>query len=353
MRAEIGAIEDGVYRFQDQVEDDGIESKPYDIKVAVHIQGDESGHRLFRYPRRRRWARSTRRSAYRTRPPTTASCRSPTRPSRRTRAASARSAWSRPPGTLLNVDYPGPEVGGNTETHCKIAGAVIGALSPVLPDRTMAAEGATHTNFVFGGTDEETGEGVRLLRHRALGLGRAQLRRRQRCHRFDQRQLPRRAGRGVRDPLPLPHRVLHPGPGFGRRRREIVAGSARNARSKSLDTEITGSQMSDRHRNRPWGLHGGQPGGLAGTWHQAANTTTWHMIDEAFGKASPSKWSNVRIRPAIRSASRPRAAAAGAIRAAGRASRWLQTSPRAISPPPRRGELRPRRRLRSGGVTGL
>ena len=38
MRAEIGAIEDGVYRFQDQVEDDGIESKPYDIKVAVHVQ---------------------------------------------------------------------------------------------------------------------------------------------------------------------------------------------------------------------------------------------------------------------------------------------------------------------------
>ena len=54
--------------------------------------------------------------------------------------------------------------------------------------------------------------------------------------------------------------------------------------------------MSDRHRNRPWGLNGGQPGGLAGTWHQQANTTSWHMIDEAFGKASPSKWSNVRIR---------------------------------------------------------
>ena len=41
MRAEIGAITDGVYRFQDEVEDDGIENKPYTIKVAVHVQGDE------------------------------------------------------------------------------------------------------------------------------------------------------------------------------------------------------------------------------------------------------------------------------------------------------------------------
>ena len=41
MRAEIGAITDGVYRFQDEVEDDGIENKPYTIKVAVHVQGEE------------------------------------------------------------------------------------------------------------------------------------------------------------------------------------------------------------------------------------------------------------------------------------------------------------------------
>ena len=47
MRAEIGAIEDGVYRFQDQVEDDGIESKPYTIKVAVPRPGRRSGDRLF------------------------------------------------------------------------------------------------------------------------------------------------------------------------------------------------------------------------------------------------------------------------------------------------------------------
>ena len=107
MRAEIGAIEDGVYRFQDQVEDDGIESKPYDIKVAVHIQGDEvvidySGTS----PQALGPINAT--LGVRTRPPTTASCRSPTRPSRRTRAASARSAWSRRPAPCSTSTIRGP-----------------------------------------------------------------------------------------------------------------------------------------------------------------------------------------------------------------------------------------------------
>jgi 5-oxoprolinase (ATP-hydrolysing)/N-methylhydantoinase B len=66
---------------------------------------------------------------------------------------------------------------------------------------------------------------------------------------------------------------------------------------KSAKVEITGSQMSDRHHNRPWGLNGGQPGGLAGTWYRKANADRWQMVDEAFGKVSPSKWANIRIQP--------------------------------------------------------
>ena len=55
--------------------------------------------------------------------------------------------------------------------------------------------------------------------------------------------------------------------------------------------------MSDRHANRPWGLHGGQPGGTAGTWYNASDSDQWTGIDHAFGKVSPSKWSNVTIKP--------------------------------------------------------
>ena len=295
MRAEIGAITDGVYRFQDEVEDDGIENKPYTIKVAVHVQGDEvvidySGTS----PQALGPINATLGVSYSAAYngilqvtdetiPKNSGCFRPIR-------------VVSPPGTLLNVDYPGPEVGGNTETHCKIAGAVIGALSPVLPDRTMAAEGATHTNFVFGGTDPDSGEQFVCYAIELSGWG---------GRNFADGNDATDSINGNCRVVPVevfetrfPFRtesyiLVQDSGGAGENR----GGLSTQRTLKSLDLEITGSQMSDRHRNRPWGLYGGQPGGLAGTWHQSANTTTWLMMDEAFGKASPSKWSNVRIRP--------------------------------------------------------
>ena len=41
MRAELSAFRDGVYSFEDYMEDDGIEDRPYKIHVDVHVQGDE------------------------------------------------------------------------------------------------------------------------------------------------------------------------------------------------------------------------------------------------------------------------------------------------------------------------
>ena len=62
------------------------------------------------------------------------------------------------PGTLVNVQHPGPSVGGNTETHPHIQNVVVAALSQAIPARTAAAEGATACNFLFGGLHPETGE---------------------------------------------------------------------------------------------------------------------------------------------------------------------------------------------------
>ncbi len=41
MRSEIAAFPDGHYSFEDWVENDGIEDKPYRLFVTVHVQGDE------------------------------------------------------------------------------------------------------------------------------------------------------------------------------------------------------------------------------------------------------------------------------------------------------------------------
>ena len=50
---------------------------------------------------------------------------------------------------MTNVDYPAPEVAGNTETHPRLVGIMFGAMSQCVPDRVMAAESATGGNFGF------------------------------------------------------------------------------------------------------------------------------------------------------------------------------------------------------------
>ena len=80
-----------------------------------------------------------------------------------------------PPGTVVNVNFPGPSVGGNTETHCRIANVVMGALAPGLKERSAATDGASHSNFLFGGADAKTGRVFLLLRPDACRLGRPQL----------------------------------------------------------------------------------------------------------------------------------------------------------------------------------
>ena len=298
MRAEIGAIPDGKYTFSDEVEDDGIENTPYTINVAVHINGEEA---VIDYtgtsPQAKGPINATLGVSYSAAYngmlhitdesiPTNSGCFRPIR-------------VVSPPGTLLNVDYPAPEVGGNTETHCKIAGAVIGALSPAVPDRTMAAEGATHTNFVFGGTDQESGEAFVCYAIELSGWG---------GRNFADGNDATDSINGNCRVTPVEvfetrypflcesYIMVEDSGGAGRHR----GGLSTQRTLKSLNTEITGSQMSDRHHNRAWGLYGGQSGGVAGTWHMAANTVEWRTIDDAFGKVSPSKWSNVTIAPGDR-----------------------------------------------------
>ena len=73
MRAELSAFPDGNYGFDDVIENDGIEAKPYTVAVDLYIQGDEM---VADYSRSspRRAARSTPPSASPPVPSTTACC---------------------------------------------------------------------------------------------------------------------------------------------------------------------------------------------------------------------------------------------------------------------------------------
>ena len=71
----------------------------------------------------------------------------------------------------MNVDYPGSEVGGNTETHPVIVATILGAMAPAAPDRVMASEGTTHGCLVFGGYDARNDEPFGALDISYVGYG--------------------------------------------------------------------------------------------------------------------------------------------------------------------------------------
>ncbi len=59
-----------------------------------------------------------------------------------------------PPGKLINVLYPRPVSGGNTETLNLTASSVMDALSNAIPERVSASGAETCTIFTVGGVDD-------------------------------------------------------------------------------------------------------------------------------------------------------------------------------------------------------
>src|SRR5262249_5357167 len=149
-RAEIAALPDGKYSFADVIENDGIEDKPYTVAIDMYVCGGEV---VGDYSRSSKQARGPVNATLGVATGavyngmlhlTDASIPHTSRAFLPIRVVS-------PPGHVTNVDYPGPLVAGNTETHPRLANIVIGAISAAAPERAMASESCTGTNFVFGG----------------------------------------------------------------------------------------------------------------------------------------------------------------------------------------------------------
>ena len=295
MRAELEAIPDGIYPFTDHIESDGIDvDRRYTIEVEVHKRGGEI---IVDY---------------------TGSSPQAAGPINATLGVSTSAAYNAvlhmtdpsiprnsgcfrpirvvaPPGSIVNVDFPAPEVGGNTETHPRIVGAILGAMSEAVPDRVMAAEGATHCNFVFGGVEADTGEYFACYDLEAVGWG----------------------GRSFADGNDGVDSIngncrITPVEVYETRFPWLIESLAFNVDSGGacefrgglgytkqmlcVNDEIICSQMTDRHIFAPWGLKGGTEGGLGATLVKKSGHDSWQTMREAYGKASTSRYSNVSIK---------------------------------------------------------
>ena len=298
MRAEISKIPDGRYVFEDYMEDDGIEDKPYKIRAEVVVDGSDMVVDYHGSSSQAKgpinatlgvaWSAAYDAVLQLTdfSIPKNSGCFRPIR-------------VLAPPGTVVNVNFPGPSVGGNTETHCRIAYTVMGALAAGLKERSAATDGASHSNFLFGGADNKTGEFFCCYDLTPVGWGARSF--------ADGND----AVCGINGNCPhIPVEVFENRFPWHMEEFKLVDGSGGPGKfrgglslSKTVrctDTNMTYSYMADRQKIPPWGIHGGMAGGKAGLLMQRNGSNEWLTVAQAFNKASPSKFANVPIHPGDR-----------------------------------------------------
>ena len=298
MRAELAAFPDGKYGFSDVIENDGIEARPYTVAVDLYIQGDEL---VADYSRSSPMARGPVNATlgvatgavyngmlHVTDPtiPKNSGCFRPIR-------------VVSPPGRVTNVDYPNPLVAGNTETHPRLANIVIGAMASCVPERAMASESCTGTNFVFGGNHPDHDEYFACYDIMSGGWGGRYGHDGNDCViaingncRFNPTEVFE-----ARFPFRVEECAMVTDSGGAGRWR---GGLGYTRTLLATKVPITGSQCSDRHEVKPWSLFGGEPGGNGGTLIQKTGSEEWLTVKELYGKVSSSKFANVRFEPGDR-----------------------------------------------------
>jgi N-methylhydantoinase B/oxoprolinase/acetone carboxylase alpha subunit len=202
-----------------------------------------------------------------------------------------------PPGSAVNVVYPGPSVGGNTETHPKLADMVVAALAPALPDRVAAAEGGTACNFLFGGVHPKTGDYYANYHLEGGGWG---------AKSYDDgndaiivkngncRNTPVEIFE-TRFPLRVVEYSLIPDSGGAGRMRGGLG--TRRIMRVAEGAEVTANALLDRTKPGfgAFGLEGGGQGGRGAILVKRKGDSEFRTFTEAYGTASASKFTNIRL----------------------------------------------------------
>ncbi|HKP18764.1 MAG TPA: hydantoinase B/oxoprolinase family protein [Gaiellaceae bacterium] len=296
MRAEIAAIPDGVYEFTERMEDDGVVDQPVTFHVTVTVRGDElvvdwtGTDPQVRGPINATYgvtAGATYNAIFHLTDMGIPKNSGAYRPIR----------IIAPPGSAVNVVYPGPSVGGNTETHPKLADMVVAALAPALPDRVAAAEGGTACNFLFGGLHPRTGDYYANYHLEGGGWG---------AKSYDDGNdaIVVKNGNCRNTPVEIfetryPLRVLEyslirDSGGAGRMRGGL---GTRRILRVGQGAQVTVNALFDRTKPGfgAYGLDGGQKGNQAAILVKRAGDTEFRTFSEVFGTVSPSKFTNILL----------------------------------------------------------
>jgi N-methylhydantoinase B len=295
MRAEISAIPDGTYTFDDAIEDDGITDREYPIHLTLTVEGSEVIADF------------------------TGSAPQAVGPVNAIYAVTASAVYNAflhltdatiprnegcyrpftivaPPETIVNCSFPAPVAGGNTETSPRITDMVFGALQQAIPDRVAASCGGTSSPFLFGGVDPRTGEPYAHFHFEGVGWGGRRG--------MDGNNMVVTINGNCRN---TPVEVFETRyPAFRIDSYRLVADSGGPGEFRGglggerifvvTVPEVTVSALLNRMKTEPWGVVGGHVGAVGGLWVRRAGQSDWRTFVEEFGTLSPSKFSGVTLR---------------------------------------------------------
>jgi N-methylhydantoinase B len=293
MRDEIKAIRCGEYFFEDWMENDGITDEARRLQVTVTVREDEiiadftGTDAQTRGPINATYAvtaAATYNAVFQLTDaniPRNAGCNKPIK-------------IIAPAASLVNSEHPAPEVGGNSETHCRIIGIVMGALAQAVPERAAAADGASGCNFLFGGVHPQTGEFYANYHFENVGWGAAP------GHDGNDSQCaPLAISRNVpvevfetRYPIVVrSFRLRTNSGGAGEHRGGLGTERVMEVRAP----EITISALFDRMKIPPWGLNKGGDGGTTEIAIKRRGDSEFRLFNEVFATVSPSKFTNILV----------------------------------------------------------
>lgn len=293
MREELRRIPEGEYHFEDEMEDDGVVDRPVRFRVTVTIRDGEA---IVDYTGSDPQARGPINATYGVTSAATCNAFLQVTDSSipRNDGVYRPIRIVAPPGSVVNVQHPGPSVGGNTETQPKIVFLVLGALAPAIPDRVSASEGVTCCNFLFGGIHPETRQYYANYHFEASGWG-------GRLHTDGNTAQNHIHGNCRITPVEvfetrfpwrtLCYQIIPDSGGAGRRR----GGLATRRIVEACAPEIRLSVLMDHVKQGAWGFEGGRDGRTAGIFIKRAGDDRFRPFTEACKTVSPSKFANIVI----------------------------------------------------------
>jgi len=296
MKAEIDEIPDGTYKAEGYFADnDGIVDRPFKIRVKIIVKGDQM---IVDWTGSDKQAQGPINATYGVTQSGTWNAILHLTNSRDIPSNAGR--WRPvktivPPATVVNVEYPNPSVGGNSETHAHIIDLAMQALRFALPDRVPAELGGSSFAVTYGGIHPDTGEPYTLYNSDPCGWGGRPWGDGNNCTNMYNGNCPTAPAETLETRFPVVHeefRLYEDSGGAGKYR----GGLGMIKTFTVMAPQMRLSSFIEREKISPRGIWGGKDGARSAILIRIAGEKRWRTFKEAFHVVCNGKFSDIKLK---------------------------------------------------------